>query len=112
LLHRIKFAQSVCSKICAPSLFKAKCALCHTVEPGKNKIGPSLASIVGRPSGSIPGFKYSPANLAANLTWDEATLDKYLIDPRAMIKGTTMPFPGDKNDAERADLVAYLKTLK
>ena len=93
-------------------LFKAKCALCHAVEPGKNKIGPSLAGIVGRPSGSVTGFKYSPANLAANVTWDEATLDKYLIDPKAMIKGTTMPFPGDKNDAERADLVAYLKSLK
>ena len=79
----------------------AKCAICHDTVPGKNKIGPSLAGIVGRPSGSIPGFKYSPANLAANVTWDEATLDKYLIDPKAMIKGTTMPFPGDKNDAER-----------
>ena len=93
-------------------LFKAKCALCHTVEPGKNKIGPSLACIVGRPSGSIPGFKYSPANLNAKVTWDEATLDTYLSDPRAMIKGTTMPFPGDKNPAERADLIAFLKTLK
>jgi cytochrome c len=93
-------------------LFKAKCAVCHTVEPGKNKIGPSLAGIVGRPSGSVAGFKYSPANFAANVTWDEPTLDKYLIDPKALIKGTTMPFAGDKNDAERADLIAYLKSLK
>jgi cytochrome c len=93
-------------------LFKAKCALCHSVEPGKTKIGPSLAGIVGRPSGSIEGFRYSPGNLAAKLTWDEATLDKYLTDPKAMVKGTTMSFPGDKNDAERADLIAYLKTAK
>ncbi len=93
-------------------VFKAKCAVCHTLEPGKNKIGPSLAGIVGRPSGSIEGFKYSPANQAAKLTWDEATLDKYLTDPKAIIKGTIMAFPGDKSDAERADLIAYLKTAK
>jgi cytochrome c len=93
-------------------VFKTKCALCHTIEPGKNKIGPSLAGIVGRPSGSIAGFKYSPANLAAKVTWDEATLDKYLINPKAMIPGTIMTFPGDKNDAERGDLIAYLDTLK
>jgi cytochrome c len=92
--------------------FKMKCGLCHTVEPGKNKIGPSLAGIVGRPSGSIEGFKYSPANKAAGLTWDVATLDKYLVDPKAMVKGTTMTFPGVKNDGERADIIAYLETLK
>jgi cytochrome c len=93
-------------------VFKAKCALCHTVEPGKNKIGPSLAGIVGRPSGSIEGFKYSAANKAAGLTWDAATLDTYLRDPKALVKGTTMTFAGDKNDGERADLIAYLATLK
>jgi cytochrome c2 len=94
------------------ALFKTKCAACHAVEPGKNKIGPSLAGIVGRRSGSVEGFKYSPANKAAGLTWDAATLDKYLLDPKAVVKGTTMPFPGDKNDSERADIIAYLSTLK
>jgi cytochrome c2 len=93
-------------------LFKAKCATCHAVEPGKNKIGPSLAGIVGRPSGSVEGFKYSAANKAAGLTWDAPTLDRYLLDPKAVVKGTTMPFPGDKNDTERADIIAYLSTLK
>ena len=93
-------------------VFKSKCALCHTVEPGKTKIGPSLAGIVGRPSGSIPGFKYSPANLAAKVTWDKPTLDTYLTNPKAMIPGTIMTFPGDKNDGERGDLIAYLDTVK
>jgi cytochrome c len=92
--------------------FKAKCAVCHTVEQGKNKIGPSLFGIVGRKSGSIEGFKYSEANKAANLTWDEPTLDKYLTDPKALVKGTIMTFPGIKNDTERADVVAYLATVK
>jgi cytochrome c len=93
-------------------LFKTKCGVCHTIEPGKNKIGPSLAGIVGRPSGSIEGFKYSAANKAAKLTWDVATLDKYLTDPKALVPGTTMTFAGDKNDGERADIIAYLQTLK
>ena len=92
--------------------FKTKCGVCHTVEPGKNKIGPSLAGIVGRPSGSIEGFKYSAANKAAGLTWDAATLDKYLVDPKSVVKGTTMTYPGVKNDGERADIIAYLETLK
>jgi cytochrome c len=92
--------------------FKAKCAVCHTVEQGKNKIGPSLFGIVGRKSGSIEGFKYSAANKEANLTWDEPTLDKYLVDPKAMVKGTIMTFPGIKNDTERADVIAYLATVK
>ena len=92
--------------------FKAKCAVCHTVEQGKNKIGPSLFGIVGRKSGSIEGFKYSEANKSANLTWDEPTLDKYLTDPKALVKGTIMTFPGIKSDTERADVVAYLATVK
>ena len=92
--------------------FKAKCAVCHTVEQGKNKIGPSLFGIVGRKSSSIEGFKYSEANKAANLTWDEPTLDKYLTDPKAMVKGTIMTFPGIKNDTERSDVIAYLATVK
>jgi cytochrome c len=92
--------------------FKAKCAVCHTVEQGKNKIGPSLFGIVGRKSSSIEGFKYSAANKAADLTWDEPTLDKYLTDPKALVKGTIMTFPGIKNDTERADVIAYLATVK
>jgi cytochrome c len=92
--------------------FKMKCGVCHAVEPGKTKIGPSLAAIVGRPSGSIPGYNYSASNKSAGLTWDVATLDKYLVDPKALVKDTKMVFPGVKNEGERADLIAYLQTLK
>jgi cytochrome c len=93
-------------------VFKAKCAICHAVEAGRNKIGPSLAGIVGRKAGSVEGFHYSEANKNSGLTWDEATLDTYLTSPKDVVKGTTMAFPGLKNAQERADLIAYLKTVK
>jgi cytochrome c len=68
--------------------------------------------VVGRKTGSVPGYTYSPQNLAANLTWDPATLDKYLEAPRATIPGTKMTYAGLKDPAKRADLIAYLETLK
>lgn len=93
-------------------VFKAQCSACHVVEAGKNRIGPSLFGIVGRKSGQIEGFRYSAANKAANLTWDEATLDKYLTSPRTVVPGTIMTYAGLKNDTQRADLIAYLATVK
>jgi len=86
----------------------AKCAICHTFEPGKNKIGPSLAGVVGRKSGSLPGFSYSPGMKAANLTWNAATLDKYLTNPRALVPTTKMIFAGLPQATDRANLIAYL----
>ena len=89
-----------------------KCAACHSIKAGENKIGPSLNGIVGRPSHSVAGFNYSPAMQAYTVTWDEATLDHYLIDPRATVPGTKMIFPGLRNEADRKNLIAYLATLK
>ncbi len=89
-----------------------KCALCHAIEAGKNKIGPSLFGVVGRHSASLPDYTYSDAMKAANKTWDEATLDNYLTDPRAAVPGTKMIFPGLKDAKDRQDVIAYLKTLK
>ncbi len=93
-------------------IFKTQCGACHRAEAGKNLIGPSMFDIVGRKSGNVAGFKYSVANQAANLTWDAATLDKYLTNPREIVPGTTMTFAGLKNETQRADLIAYLETLK
>ena len=93
-------------------VFKTQCGACHSAAAGKNLIGPSLHRVVGRQSGTIEGFRYSAANKGANLTWDAATLDRYLINPKAMVPGTTMTFAGLKNDTQRADVVAYLTTLK
>jgi len=89
-----------------------KCALCHTTEPGKNKIGPSLFGVVGRKSGSIDNFSYSEAMKNFDHTWDAESLDTYLADPRTVVPGTKMIFPGIKDKTERDDVIAYLETLK
>jgi cytochrome c len=94
------------------SVFSSSCAICHSVQPGQNKIGPTLFGLSGRKTGTVAGYAYSPANEAANLTWDDATLDKYLEGPRAMIPGTKMTYAGVKDAGKRADLISYLDTLK
>ena len=93
------------------SVFRSVCAICHTVVAGKNLVGPSLFGVVGRKSGSLPGFHYSDAMKSANLTWDQATLDKYLANPRGVVPGTLMAYAGLKDDEKRKDLIAYLATV-
>ncbi|HLJ65260.1 MAG TPA: multicopper oxidase domain-containing protein, partial [Stellaceae bacterium] len=89
------------------SVFR-KCQVCHSLQPGKNLVGPSLAGIVGRKSGTQPNFAYSDAMNEANLVWDAATLDAYLADPQKIVPRNRMPFPGLKSQHEREDVVAYL----
>ena len=89
-----------------------KCAACHSIKAGENKIGPSMHGIVGRPAHSIEGFSYSDAMKNYNVTWDQSTLDHYLADPRGTVPGTKMIFVGLKKEDERANLIAYLETLK
>ena len=93
-------------------VFKSQCSTCHAAVPGKNLVGPSLAGLFGRKAGEVPGFRYSAANKAADITWDAASLDPYLANPKAVIPGTSMLYAGLKNDGQRADLIAYLATLK
>jgi cytochrome c len=92
-------------------IFKTQCGICHAVVAGQNRIGPTLFGVVGRSSGGVPGFNYTADHKKLGVTWDAATLDKYLTNPRAMVPDTSMVYAGLKNDAERADLVAYLGTL-
>ncbi len=89
-----------------------KCAACHSIKDGENKIGPSLHGVVGRPSHSIENFSYSEPMKAYNVTWDASTLDHYLADPRGVVQGTKMIFVGLKKDEDRANVIAYLETLK
>jgi cytochrome c len=91
--------------------FQTYCSICHTVQPDRNLVGPSLFGVVNRPSGHIPGFHYSDASRKSGLTWDVATLDRYLTAPRQVMPGTLMTFAGVKDPKQRADLIAYLATL-
>jgi len=93
-------------------IFKTQCGICHAVAAGQNRIGPTLFGVVGRPAGSVPGFNYTADHKKLGVTWDAATLDKYLTNPRAMVPDTSMVYAGLKDNAERADLVAYLETLR
>lgn len=93
------------------AVFKSQCGICHSVQAGRNMIGPSLAGIVGRKAGQEPNFHYSPANKSSGLTWDEATLDRYLTSPQTVVPHTIMTYGGLKDTAKRADLIAYLATL-
>lgn len=94
------------------SVFKGNCAACHAPVAGRNLAGPSLFGVVGRKAGSVEGFHYSAANKASGMVWDSATLDPYLEAPRKIIPGTTMGFAGVKDARKRADLIAYLATLR
>lgn len=89
-----------------------QCKACHTIEAGKNRVGPSLHGVVGRPAGSVEGFQYSPAMKSSGLTWTPETLDKYLADPKAAVPGNKMAFAGLKNAEDRANVIAYLSTQK
>ena len=90
----------------------AKCAICHTIDPAKKGIGPTLFGVVGRKSATVEGFSYSEAMKNANKTWDPATLDVYLTSPKTLVPGTKMIFPGLPKTEDRANVIAYLSTLK
>jgi cytochrome c len=89
-----------------------KCAFCHDIRPGKIKNGPSLHGVVGRKAGAAPGYRFSPGMQKSGLSWTDANLDKYLENPRKMVRGTRMAFAGLRSKKERDDVIAYLKTLK
>ncbi|MBN8817337.1 MAG: cytochrome c family protein [Sphingomonas sp.] len=90
----------------------AQCKICHSTEENKNGLGPSLHGVVGRKAGTLAGFNYSPAMKGSGLTWTDPTLDDYLKGPMKKVPGTKMAFAGIANDKNRADVIAYLDTLK
>jgi cytochrome c len=87
-----------------------KCAPCHDVgDKAKNKVGPLLNGLMGRKSGTIPGYNYSDANKSSGIVWDDAQFLDYIKDPKAKMPSTKMVFPGIKNEAEAKNLWAYIK---
>lgn len=92
--------------------FKKHCATCHTIEAGKNRVGPSLHAVFGRTAGQVAGFKYSDANAKSGVVFDEKFLETYLTDPKAAMPGNKMVFNGVRNEAERKAIIMYLKEAK
>lgn len=88
------------------------CRTCHSTQPGRNMTGPSLYGLQGHRSGQIPGYRYSEANNASGITWTNEKLFQYLESPQRVVPGTKMSYTGVKDPQQRADLIAYLDTLK
>ena len=95
----------------APPAF-APCKACHKIEAGAKLVGPSLFGVYGRKAATVEGFAYSDAMKKADWTWDDAHLTTWLTDPKAMVPGTKMVFPGVKKPEDVKALIDFLKSLK
>jgi len=95
------------------AVFDANCGTCHTAaKVSQDSTTLSLFGVVGRKAGSNADFSYSPAMQSAGITWTPDKLDAYIANPPAVVPGNIMYFPGLPDAAQRADLIAYLGTLK
>ncbi|MGE5270951.1 MAG: c-type cytochrome [Thiohalocapsa sp.] len=91
------------------ALFRA-CAACHSLRPGRNMTGPSLAGVWERKAGGLDSFeRYSPALKSSGIVWDEKTLDAWLKSPQSLVPHNRMTFPVVPDAQQRADLIAFLK---
>ena len=94
------------------ALFKAKCAACHScIEGGPTKQGPNLWNVMGKDAAKSAGFKFTKNLKGAEIKWDNESMFRWLENPKLMVKGTSMAFPGFKKEQDRADVIAYLNTL-
>ena len=87
------------------------CRSCHSVEKGQTVVGPSLYGVYGTRAGDVPGYDFTPGLKASGLVWNDATLDKWLTSPVAMVPDTRMGYAGQPDPAKRKLIIAYLKTL-
>ncbi len=92
--------------------FFGKCKACHKLEDGANGTGPHLWAVVDRVVGSVDGYGYSGALVAVAETWSPENLDGFLENPKKYAAGTKMGFSGLKKPVDRANLIAYLATVK
>ena len=92
-------------------LFNNACRTCHSVKEGDNRLGPNLHGIIGRKSGSLNNYPYSDSMAKSDLVWDKPTLDRFIADPGAVVRGNTMqPYGGMPSAEDRAKIIRYLET--
>jgi cytochrome c len=92
-------------------LFNNNCRTCHSWKEGDNRLGPNLHGIVGRKAGSVSGFNYSGSMKSAGITWDEATLEKFITNPDSVVQNNNMkPFTGISDAATRKGIIDFLKS--
>ncbi len=99
------------SAVAAAPAAWGQCAACHSLAPGRNGIGPSLADVHGQPAAREQSYAYSGAMRASGIVWDDAALDAYLANPRAVVPGTKMAYAGLSDPAARAELIVFLEAL-
>ena len=110
-LDGVKFA-SLTGNAAAGKIVFAQCRTCHVTDAGVNKTGPSMHQIIGRTAGQVAGFNYTAANKNSGIVWSKEKMFQYLEKPQRVVPGTKMVFAGIPEAQKRADLIAYLATLK
>ncbi|MFI4999679.1 MAG: c-type cytochrome [Reyranellales bacterium] len=94
------------------AIFMKQCFVCHTIDKGgANKVGPNQWNIVGRKKGGHEGFSYSSAMEKMSGDWSYEDINHMIFKPQAFIKGTKMAFAGLPKEQDRADVIAYLRTM-
>lgn len=92
------------------TLFNNACRTCHTTKEGDNRLGPNLAGITGRKAGAVADYANSESMKNSGITWDEATLDKFIENPDAVVPGNNMkPYTGMSSAEDRKTIIAFLK---
>lgn len=89
--------------------FNTHCRQCHTTREGENRLGPSMYGIFGAKAGQVEGFANYSGSLQENITWDEATLDKFIANPVSVAPNTNMIYPGVADAAERKKIIEFLR---
>lgn len=104
-------ATSAAAQVSGQQVFEQKCTMCHALQPAPGKMGPPLAGVAGRKAGTAPGFAYSNALKASNITWTPEQMDAFIKAPGKTVPGTKMLL-GEADAAKRAAVIQYLNTLK
>jgi cytochrome c len=110
LLAILAAAPTDAADLAAGKAIFARCRICHAIAAGApSTVGPNLHNLFGRKAGSVADYDYSPALKRSGVVWNDATLAKFLHDPKDYIPGDKMGFPGIEDSVEIANLLAYLK---